>query len=555
MIGLNPKDSWDKANDAEIQLRMTSSGTSDYASEARIQRFALRMLERKGVSSLVRNAIQSDPNVELRLKRIYSDQYKITVEYRDVAEEAKAKAIEEDKKGELWDAEEYLKGITFTKHGEEITKRLMETVGASLDRMERAMMEALAPIKKGREPCTEEQKKEWITCEGGCADAAKKDIQRESTSTAYFLRCLAQSVFSLNGDGTQRVEFDLIKGQPSELTGRWEEDISRFGLVSYGPATTGGRKGRLVMGFGPSAAGKTYLTRMLLKLLRQADPLLPEVFITVDGDKYRESSFTYKKVTDVASAICAEGFSNLMSAGLKSFIVGSLFDSSAIKKATRTFLEAQRIPIHLYVPHTLSKCGMSLSCESEYTPYKEITGDERWIGMMIWQHKTGEECNFPPGYQCKGCKESGEARQKENGKKYSGDAWEDSMKYGKQEVVKAPGGAYLIHNSGGNPDSKTVILDVSKEIDSAKEDVFGQESGKVGSQWVYYIENQVQKEIDDQNTVVKEMKGKKMDEIISRKQELSKPNYHIYRALYPEEMDKIDKEIEALIKTASTRPA
>ena len=232
----------------------------------------------------------------------------------------------------------------------------------------------------------------------------------------------------------------------------------------------------------------------------------------------------------------------------------NLFDSSAIKQATRTFLENQTIPIHLYVPHTLSKCNL-LSCEKEYNPYKKITGDERWIGMMIWQHKEGKDCNFPPGYQCKGCTQSGEERQKENGKKYSSDGWGDSMEYGKQEVVKAPGGAYLIHNTGGKRDSKAVILDVSKKRDSKKEEVFVRESEKKESQWEYYIEDEVKEEIADQNTLVTGMKGDTINEIMSKKQLLRNPPYHIYRALYPKEMGKIDGEIEALIKTASTPPA
>ena len=556
MIGLNPDDSWDKANDTEIKLPMTSSGTSDSAVEKRIKRFALRMLEHKGVSSLVQNTIQRDPHAELRLKRISPEEYEITVKYRDVVAEAEpeAKKIDEEK-GEEWNAADYLKYITFTKDEDAITKRLMETIGASLDRMEKGMKKALEPIRHRRtQSCTPEKEKEWIKCDSDCATAAIKDIKKESDSTAYFLRCLAQSVYPLVGEGKQQVKIELAEGPPSTLTGRWKDDYLRFKLVSYGPDPTGGRKGRLVMGFGPSAAGKSYLTRMLLNLLRTTDSSLPEVFITVDGDKYRENSYTYKKVTKVATAICAEGFSNLMSAGLKGAIVGSLFDSSAIKQATRTFLENQTIPIHLYVPHTLSKCNL-LSCEKEYNPYKKITGDERWIGMMIWQHKEGKDCNFPPGYQCKGCTQSGEERQKENGKKYSSDGWGDSMEYGKQEVVKAPGGAYLIHNTGGKRDSKAVILDVSKERDIEKENVFVRESEKKESQWEYYIEDEVKEEIADQNTLVTGMKGDTINEIMSKKQLLRNPPYHIYRALYPKEMGKIDGEIEALIKTASTPPA
>ena len=100
----------------------------------------------------------------------------------------------------------------------------------------------------------------------------------------------------------------------------------------------------------------------------------------------------------------------------------------------------------MYIPETLGFCG--LSCEDKYSKYIKITNDKRWIGLLIWQHRYANECNYSEKYKCKGCTESGEKRQIKEGKKYENDQWESSMNNGGAEFMKAPGGTFKIHNSG-----------------------------------------------------------------------------------------------------------
>jgi hypothetical protein len=128
----------------------------------------------------------------------------------------------------------------------------------------------------------------------------------------------------------------------------------------------------------------------------------------------------------------------------------SLFDSGAIKKSLLNFLKQQSVPLSLYVPETLGDCGhMRLkSCPSKYSTYINITRDSNWIGVLIWQHKTAKECNLPSKYTCVGCTESGMKREKQEGKKYSNSSYAHSMSEGKRDLAKAPGGQYMIHNSG-----------------------------------------------------------------------------------------------------------
>ena len=148
---------------------------------------------------------------------------------------------------------------------------------------------------------------------------------------------------------------------------------------------------------------------------------------------------------------CYSGITNLVSAGLNLFSK-SLFDSNIIKKHITKFLETQNknIPISLYVPETLGGCyGQIKNCEKNYEKYINITKDDKWIGLLIWQHKNGSDCEFDSQHKCLGCTESGIAREKEEGKKYSNSAWDISMKNGKEQIMKAKGGSYEIHNAGG----------------------------------------------------------------------------------------------------------
>jgi hypothetical protein len=210
---------------------------------------------------------------------------------------------------------------------------------------------------------------------------------------------------------------------------------------------------RLIMGFGPSASGKTYCAKKIIELLSTQDPLFPKTFLSIDGGIQRECSVVYQLAKTIAIQKGHAGLKNLVS----SINSKSLFDSAIIKKNVKEYLMVQKAldasdrptKISLYVPETLGICG-AVNCGGKYKSYIEITGDTtNWIALVIWQHKTGDECDFDDSYKCKGCTESGTTREMSEGKKYSSSAYPFSMYNGVLESKGAPGGYFKIHNSGG----------------------------------------------------------------------------------------------------------
>ena len=71
-----------------------------------------------------------------------------------------------------------------------------------------------------------------------------------------------------------------------------------------------GKKKRLIMGFGPSASGKTFWTENVIKMMDKADPNFPKVFMSVDGGIIREFSEIYQEVVRNTPKIIL-GFKNL----------------------------------------------------------------------------------------------------------------------------------------------------------------------------------------------------------------------------------------------------
>ena len=280
----------------------------------------------------------------------------------------------------------------------------------------------------------------WVSCSGRCDDIVRALITAELNSTAYMLRALSESVLSVEKGNS--IQFAATE----PLTGLWEIDCRVLRIVRLGdPAVPS----RLMMGFGPSASGKTYWAKSLLTLFSSADPAFPKTLLTIDGGTYRDVSLVYKAVVEEAPKVCVLGFDNLVLSGLS--YRTSLFASDSVKRRVLQFLTKQDIPISLYVPETLGDCGWlrKKSCPSKYANYIEITGDERWIGLLIWQHVTGAVCDQEGAMRCVGCTESGRKREVIEGKKYSNKAYSHSMREGDKELRMAPGGQYKIHNGGG----------------------------------------------------------------------------------------------------------
>lgn len=305
-------------------------------------------------------------------------------------------------------------------------------------------------------------KNEWLSCKGECFSAIRKHVDIEINSTAYMLRTLAFSIISFKGnsDSIQIVYTGNDNG--INLSGKWEEDKDKFKINVKSNNPNG--PGKLIMGLGPSASGKTYWAKTIIKLLHENLENFPDTFLSIDGGIYRESSFVYQSVVYILRKMDISGLSNLVSAGLKSMMIGSLFDSNKIKKTIQFFLKEQQTTINLYVPETLGDCvtTMDRCYNRKIKPYVDITKDAEWTALHIYQHKTGAQCGYPEEYKCVGTTESGKSREKTEGKKYSSTAYDNSFKMSNQMLEKTNGLKLLIHNSGGKKTNdeynKTVII-------------------------------------------------------------------------------------------------
>src|SRR5437868_1008403 len=109
--------------------------------------------------------------------------------------------------------------------------------------------------------------REWRDCINECKTSLNKYIAKEISSTAYILRVLAQSVISIS-DHNINIVFNLTIPKGEVLTGIWNEDKKYFSIKLYGSLEEGlikNASGRLIMGFGPSASGKTYWTKNIIR--------------------------------------------------------------------------------------------------------------------------------------------------------------------------------------------------------------------------------------------------------------------------------------------------
>lgn len=278
-------------------------------------------------------------------------------------------------------------------------------------------------------------KKKWKNCDKICFNQLFELIDNEINSTAYMLRLLSNSIISTENLGLE-LEYDN-----QGLTGFWDKDYQRFSVKKLGDNKTN----RLIFGFGPSASGKTYWAENIIKLFSLSNSDFPKTFISIDGGLYRELSETYQFIINNLSQNNIGGFLNLVTAGFGGS--KSLFSSSIIKKSMIKFLKTQE-NISLYVPITLGGCYKNW-CISDYKPYINIVKDPKWIGLLIYQHKTGLECPYRNEYRCVGCTESGRDRETKEGKKYSSTAYNMSMSNGLTAIKNAPGGIFEIHNTGG----------------------------------------------------------------------------------------------------------
>lgn len=289
----------------------------------------------------------------------------------------------------------------------------------------------------------QEKNEKWINCTRKCYKFSSEEINREIKSTAFILKCLANSVLPKKG-----LSFNFDINNFEKITGIWENDKHFFEIISEN------KKSKLIFGYGPSASGKTQWSKNLIKLFSQIKNF-PNFFLSIDGGIYRESSVVYQTLKNTANQLCYLGLNNL--AGF-SFFSKKIFDSDIVKNIIIEYLGFQEKKISLYIPETLSNCGLLFnSCRQISKKFVELTNDTKYISLLIFQHKTARECNYKENFRCFGCEESGRLRQVKDGKKYNSSAYFLSMLNSEKEL-KYGYYRYIIHNSGRN-NGKTVIWD------------------------------------------------------------------------------------------------
>jgi hypothetical protein len=318
---------------------------------------------------------------------------------------------------------------------------------------------------------------EWVNCKNDCFNVIKNSIDLEINTTLYYLITLTQSLLCLTDN-----KFIICFKFNDFITGNWEIDYLNVNMnvLEYNIETNTYElqncvidTSRLIMGFGPSASGKTYIAKKIINLMSLITPTFPQFFLSIDGGTYRETCKTYKEITTQFPQSRTKGLENLVCSTVSIFkTCKSLFKSDVIKKNIKIYLEQQKyrynFVISLYVPDTIAFCG-DINCENKYKFYKNYTEDDEWVGTLIYQHKTAEVCNHKGNvFQCVGTTQSGKSREITEGKKYSSDAWNASFNNGYNEFKKAKF-AFKIHNCGRRPypdkryieQPKSIIIDYS----------------------------------------------------------------------------------------------
>ena len=363
----------------------------------------------------------------------------------------------------------------------EIRNQILTPDIMNLTDAEEQIEETIDLVTGKKETKIQEGKAQWIYCEKNCVKALSSQIKKEIHSTAFMLRVLSNSVIDTTAndkgeDGQLPLKFSYVNPNGEKLTGKWENDQKFFKLEKLDPQT---ERSRLIMGLGPSAAGKTFWARNVIKLMRKANNNFPRSFLSVDGGLVRELSYIYQ---DIIRALAKHpkinGLHNLVSSGWDPFHK-SLFSAGKVKKSIQEYLKTQKtnneLPVSIYVPETLGSPAGS-GFKSKVEKYVKITEDNNWIGLYIWQGRTPQEDQkwvnkFKQKNQNIGNENidalsttvSGKGRELTEGKKYSSSAYNYSKKHGYQALKKAPGARIDIHNSGGKKTNgvfnKSVVIE------------------------------------------------------------------------------------------------
>lgn len=363
----------------------------------------------------------------------------------------------------------------------EIRDQILSPNIMNLTNAEELIDDVIDTVTGKKETKIQEGKAQWIYCEKNCVKSLSSQIKKEIESTAFMLRILSHSVIDTTKD-TLPLKFNYINPNGEKLTGKWENDHKFFKVVKLDPNS---ESSRLIMGLGPSAAGKTFWAENVIKLMGKANNNFPRSFLSVDGGLVRELSYVYQ---DIVKALARhpkiDGFENLVNSGF-SLLHKSLFSAGKVKKSIQEYLKIQKgadgLPVSIYVPETLGSPAGS-GFKSKVEKYIKITGDNNWIGLYIWQGKTPQkDLEWVNKIKAKNNRlasenidalsttVSGKGRELSEGKKFSNKAYNYSKNHGYIVLKKAPGARIDIHNSGGKYVPYPGVITEIKGSDQDKE--------------------------------------------------------------------------------------
>tara|TARA_B100000963_G_scaffold316429_1_gene296206 strand:+ start:124 stop:1881 length:1758 start_codon:yes stop_codon:yes gene_type:complete len=365
----------------------------------------------------------------------------------------------------------------------EIRDQIINPNIMNLTNAEELIDDVIDTITEKKETKIKEGKAKWIYCKKDCVKSLSSQIKKEIESTAFMLRILSNSVIDTTKD-TLPLKFNYINPNGEKLTGKWEYDHKFFKLVKLDPNS--GRS-RLIMGLGPSAAGKTFWAENVIKLMGKANENFPRSFLSIDGGLVRDKSAIYQ---DIVKALARhpkiDGLENLVNSGF-SFLHKSLFQAGKVKKSIQKYLNTQKgdggLPVSIYVPETLGNpLAKNDGFDKGIKPYLEITEDNNWIALYIWQGKTPEKDEkwvneikskysslANENISAVSTTVSGKSRELDEGKKYSNKAYNTSKSHGYINLSKAPGARIDIHNSGGKYVPYPGVITEIKGSDEDKE--------------------------------------------------------------------------------------
>jgi len=324
----------------------------------------------------------------------------------------------------------------------------------------------------------------WVHCKaisGPCPEI-RRLLMHEISSTAYMLRVLVNAILpeppKASRQQQQRQQrqkqhcakittvhepictFTIDAADVDNITGVWAND-SQYIHMRF-PASTMNTPKRFILASGPSSAGKTYLSTILVKLLYPDQS--PPSFFSIDGGRYRELSVLYRRLVKVIQKKGYAGFSDLIIGTFESF---SLFQTSLVKKQVQEYLIQQQntynYTYNIYVPETKID-------DAKLKKYKILSGDTKYTSMLIYQHCYATDCPFSDKYKCKSTTASGELRERQQGKQYSNKAYYISMSVGIKYLCTG-GPAFIVHNTG-RKDGISILWDLNRTLAKNPPDVF-----------------------------------------------------------------------------------